>query len=78
MGPGTPGISRSPFECRWVLKVLLARVYQEVLRARVSLGDLVSLGIRVFPVVLFYLLDLSGKAFHLLHRIGFAALEALL
>ena len=47
------------------LDVLLVRVYQEALQARVFLGDLVSRGFQAFPVVLRYLLVLSGKAFHL-------------
>ena len=65
-------------QCIGLSAAILAHVYQEVLLARASLGDLVSLGIRVFLVSLHYLLVPSGKVFHLLHRIGFAADEALL
>ena len=58
-----------------VLVVLLVHVYREVLVVRLFLGDLVYLGVLVFSVFLCYLLVLVDKAFHLWHRIDFAANE---
>ena len=48
-----------------VLEIRLVHVYRVLLLTQVCQGDLVSLGFQAFPVVLFYLLVLSGKAFHL-------------